>query len=96
MFNESATPLGSLLKKIAATSGLDKKLMEVSVLDYWEEVVGAQGAKACAIQKLEHGIITVHASAPVWRTELQMRKAEVLQRLNERVGTEVVRDIVFK
>jgi predicted nucleic acid-binding Zn ribbon protein len=96
MFNDSATPLGAVLKKISAASGLDKKLMEVSVLDFWEEVVGTQGAKACTIQKLEHGIITVHASAPVWRTELQMRKAEVIQRLNERVGTEVVRDIVFR
>ncbi len=96
MTNDSASPLGTVLRKIAAQSGLDKKLQEVSVLDYWAEVVGAQAAKACTITKLEHGIITVHASAPVWRTELQMRKAEVLQRLNERVGTEVVRDIIFK
>lgn len=96
MTNESASPLGAVLQKIAAQSGLDKKLQEVSVLDFWEEIVGAQAAKSCVIKKLEHGIITVHASAPVWRTELQMRKAEVLARLNERVGAEVVQDIIFK
>ncbi|TAE31558.1 MAG: DUF721 domain-containing protein [Candidatus Kapaibacterium sp.] len=96
MTNDSASPLGAVLQKIAAQSGLDKKIQEVSVLEYWAEVVGVQGAKACTITKLEYGIITVHTSAPVWRTELQMRKAEVLQRLNERVGTEVVRDIIFK
>jgi predicted nucleic acid-binding Zn ribbon protein len=96
MTNDSATLLGAFLQKLAAKSGLDKKLQEVSVLEYWEEVVGVQAAKSCAIKKIEHGILTVHASAPVWRTELQMRKAEVIARLNERVGASVVQDIVFK
>lgn len=96
MFNESATPLAAFLKKIASTSGLDKKLQEISVLDYWEEVLGTQAAKSCVVTKIEHGILTVHTNAPVWRTELQMRKTEVIQKLNECIGAEVVRDIVFR
>lgn len=96
MENESATPLAVLLQKMAAKSGLDKKLLEVSVMEYWHEVVGEKAAKSCAVQRIEHGKLFVHCKSPVWRTELLMRKAEIIARLNERVGSVVVQEIVLK
>jgi predicted nucleic acid-binding Zn ribbon protein len=96
MENESATPLALLLQKMAAKSGLDKKLLEVSVMEYWKDAVGERAAKSCVVQRIEHGRLLVHCASPVWRTELQMRKAEIITRLNERVGSVVVQDIVLK
>lgn len=96
MENESATPLAVLLQKMAAKSGLDKKLLEVSVMEYWQDVVGEKAAKSCVVMRIEYGKLLVHCASPVWRTELQMRKAEVITRLNERVGSTVVNDIIFK
>ncbi|MFY7998598.1 MAG: DUF721 domain-containing protein [Candidatus Kapaibacteriota bacterium] len=96
MENDSATPLSVLLQKMAVKSGLDKKLQEASVLEYWKDVIGEKAARSCTVQRIEHGKLTVHCQSPVWRTELMMRKAEIITRLNERVGEAIVLDIVFK
>ncbi len=96
MENESAIPLAEILQRLAAKTGLDKKLQEASVLEYWKEIVGETAAKSCIVQRIEHGKLHVHCTSSVWRTELQLRKEDIIRRLNERVGTEVVREIIFK
>lgn len=96
MENESSTPLAEILHRLAAKTGLDKKLQEASVMEYWKEVVGESAAKSCVIQRIEHGKLYVHCASAVWRTELQLRKADIIRKLNERVGTEIIRDIIFK
>lgn len=96
MENEYATPLSALLQSMAQKTGLDKKLLEAAALEYWKEVVGEKAAKSCVAARIEHGTLVAHCASPVWRTELQLRKADIIQRLNERVGANVVRDIAFK
>jgi predicted nucleic acid-binding Zn ribbon protein len=94
--NDSATPLGAFLHNLVAKTGIDKQLQAASVLEYWAEVVGEGAAKSCTIQKFEYGKLIVHCTAPVWRTELQLRKADIIARLNERAGADVVKEMVFR
>jgi predicted nucleic acid-binding Zn ribbon protein len=94
--NDSALPIGSFLQQLARRSGIDKQLQAASVLDYWAEVIGEPAAKSCVIQKFEYGKLTVHCGASVWRAELQLRKIDIVARLNERAGADVVKEMILR
>jgi predicted nucleic acid-binding Zn ribbon protein len=76
--------------------GLRERLREYDVLNKWEDVVGEQIARNTAARTIEKGILLVEVSTGAWRQELHMRKADIIKRLNEVLGTEVVKDIKFR
>lgn len=96
MTNDEATPLSAILKALLQQTGLQKKVTEYAVLEYWEEVVGEFAAKATTAKALESGRLTVHLVSPVWRSEIHLRKQEIIRQLNEKIGSAVVTEIVVK
>ncbi|MCS6808100.1 MAG: DUF721 domain-containing protein [Bacteroidota bacterium] len=96
MENESATPLAEILRNLAVRTGLDRKLRESLAMEYWKEIIGEVAARSCVVQRIERGTLYSYCSSPVWRTELYLRKEDIIRRLNERIGSQVIRDIVLK
>ncbi len=96
MTNENATPLGAVIQMLMKQAGLDKKVKEYAVLEQWNEVVGEFAAKATTAKKLEHGRLIVTLVSPVWRSEIMLRKDEIIRVLNEKAGSEVVKEIVIR
>lgn len=96
MKNENAQLLGTVLADILRKHGLDKKLRAHAIPEYWEEIIGQNAAKVAKVKKLEHGTLFIEVGAPVWRAELMMRREEIRKKINEKLGAELVRDIVLK
>lgn len=96
MKNENAQMLGTILSGIIRQHGLDKKIQAHSIPQHWEEIVGQNAAKVTKVKKLEHGTLIVEVGAPVWRTELMMRREEIRKKLNEKLGAEMVKEIVLR
>jgi predicted nucleic acid-binding Zn ribbon protein len=75
---------------------LGGKLNEISVINSWEEIVGkAISSRTSKIYIKDH-ILFVHLSSSVVRNELLMLRELLKEKLNERAGTEVIRDIVLR
>lgn len=96
MKNENAQMLGTVLADILRQHGLDKKLRAHAIPEHWASIVGQNAAKVTNVKKLEHGTLIVEVGAPVWRAELMMRREEIRKKINEKLGAELVRDIVLK
>jgi predicted nucleic acid-binding Zn ribbon protein len=62
----------------------------------WPDVVGPQIAAVTTAQRLEHGILFVGVTTAPWRTELTMRRTEIVRKVNAAVGSDVVKDIRFR
>ena len=79
-----------------AGSSLADRLREAEIWRVWPEVVGA--ALACRAQPLRiiNGTLTVAVSSAPWMQELRFMTAMMREKLNLRLGAEVVRDIVLK
>jgi predicted nucleic acid-binding Zn ribbon protein len=75
---------------------LDVKLSEVGVINSWEEIVGkAISSRTSKIYIKDH-ILYVHLNSSVVRNELLMLRQALKEKLNEKAGSEIVKDIVLR
>lgn len=80
-----------MLKKF----GIDNTIAQNKALNIWNEIVGDTVAKNAQPDRVEHGVIIVKVSSPTWRQELYFQKKEIIQKINNTIGKNVIRDIRF-
>src|SRR5262245_46666328 len=61
----------------------------------WAAEVGAAVAARATPAGFRDGILSVRVNGATWMQELQFAKETIRQRLNQRLGGEVVRDVYF-
>jgi hypothetical protein len=75
---------------------LENKIKEQTALLVWDEIVGKQVAVAAQPEFITEGRLFVTTKSPVWANELTFMKADIISRLNKRLGGKVVKEIIFK
>lgn len=97
-----ASAVGSVVSALGG-SAWDAKIREHLAPFVWAEVVGPQVAGATTVIGVGGGVLKVATVSSVWSHELTFYKADILRRLNARVGTPmggtrapVLTDIVFQ
>lgn len=88
--------LASSLASVIAELGMTKRLREFEAVDIWDEVVGSHIAQVAHAERIDAGTLVVRVERATWRNELQFLKRELIDRINARLGTTVVTDIVFR
>jgi len=62
----------------------------------WTEAVGAQLAAVAAPTSERAGTLTIECADAVWAEELDLMQAQLLERLNERLGDLAPTDLRFR
>jgi predicted nucleic acid-binding Zn ribbon protein len=75
---------------------LDGKLNEAGVINSWEEIVGKAISSRTSKMYIKDHVLFVHLNSSVVRNELLMLRQAILEKLNGKAGTEVIKDIVFR
>ena len=83
--------IDSMLRKF----GIDNAIAQNKALNIWNEIVGDKVAKNTEPDRVEHGVIIVKVSSPTWRQELYFQKNEIIKKINNKIGRNVIRDIRF-
>ena len=83
--------IDSMLRKF----GIENAIAQNNALNIWNEIVGEKVAKHTEPSSVEHGVIIVKVSSPAWRQELFFQKNEIIKKLNNTIGKNVIRDIRF-
>ena len=87
--------IGKALKKFIQSSGLEKVLDQQKLIDLWDVVVGEKVCKNAKATSIEHGVLKVETSSPVWRQELHLQKKEIIDKLNNKLNKKIIKDIRF-
>lgn len=75
---------------------LGEKLDEISVINSWEDIVGkAISSRTSKIYIKDH-ILYVHLKSSVVRNELMMLRNALKEKINGRVGEQLIKDIVLR
>ena len=75
---------------------LGEKLSEAGLINSWEETVGkAISSRTTKIYIRDH-ILYVHLSSSVVRNELLMLREALKEKLNQKAGSEVIKEIVLR
>jgi len=88
--------LSALLHTGLAGLGLGERLREIDIWRLWPEVVGPVVATRSQPLRIINGTLYVAVSSGPWMQELSFHKAMMKDKLNDRLGGEVVREIILK
>jgi predicted nucleic acid-binding Zn ribbon protein len=79
---------------------LGSRLREHTAPLVWAELVGPQIAAATDVDNVKDGVLYVHTRSSMWTQELTFHKADILRRLNARIGARpgepLIREIRFQ
>lgn len=90
-----ALAVGGLLQGVLDDLGVADKVRECQALLAWEEVAGPKLAERAKALRVCRGRLELAVPSAVWRTHLSFSKQQLLDRINQRLGRRVVRDLVF-
>jgi len=90
-----AQALGRILTQLLERYGLAQRAQEIQALEFWPEVVGEKIAQAAQAKDVREGRLFVRVENSVWRNELYYVKQELINKLNQRLGQNIIHDIVF-
>jgi len=88
--------LKDVLKSYVQENNLDRKLNEIDLLKSWEVVREKTVRRYTRNLKIQKSTLFVETTSPIVRNELLMMKEEIRVRLNEVVGKEIIKAIVFR
>ena len=89
-------PLADLLEEGLASLGLGERLREFEIWRLWPEVVGPAIASRAQPLRIINRVLTVAVSSGPWMQELNFLKGMIREKLNSRLGSEVVTEIALK
>ena len=87
--------LGAVLDQSLKRFELTARLDEYGVWPIWNEVVGKTIALNAQPEKIRNGTLFVKVTRPVWMQQLQFMKEMIVEKLNGRLKSEVVKTIFF-
>lgn len=87
--------IGDALRHVLQRIDPDRRLPAYRVWTFWEEEVGATMAAHAQPAAFRDGVLSVRVDGAAWMQELQFMKEDVRQRLNARLGAELIRDVYF-
>lgn len=96
MSDNKEKPLKELVDKMLRSYGLGDRLDEMSLVKSWEEIVGKMIAKHTKEIYFNKGTLFVQLDSSTLRQELSYVKSDLIERLNDKAGKIMVKDIHLK
>jgi len=93
--SKKPVPLSEVLNKLIFNLGIEKGILQGQAFTLWDEVVGGINAKKAKPIKIDRGKLLVRTTDSTWRQELFYQKNEIIRKLNIRLRSDVVKDIIF-
>ena len=88
--------LAEAIKDYITEMNLGDKLSETAVVNSWEETVGKAISSGTSKIYVKDHVLYVHLTSSVVRNELMMLRESLRNKLNEKAGKEIIRDIVLR
>ncbi|TDI75193.1 MAG: DUF721 domain-containing protein [Bacteroidetes bacterium] len=88
--------LGSVLKDVISSMGLDSRMARGRVLAAWEDIAGDRIGREVQKSWVRDRKLFLRIKSPVWRQELHLNRNSWCRRLNEELEADQIDEIVFR
>ena len=96
MRGDNTLNIGDIIRKILRNPKLADRMNELDALDVWNDLVGENLQKFIISTKINKGSLYVKLRSSVLRNEFSFRKSKLKQQINQRLGREIVKEIILK
>ena len=86
-------PVAETLARLLRDRGWVQEVSVGGVIGRWRDVMGDQIADHCEPETFDAGILTVRTDSTAWATQVRLLVPQLLRRLADDVGEDVVREI---
>lgn len=95
MFKRDVKSVKDLIMRNLRANGLETPLLQKRLVEAWPIVAGPTIQRYTLNTYIGNQTLYVHLSNPALRADLSMRRQELVKRLNDYVGSQVIIDIRF-
>ena len=88
--------VGDVLRECLEKSSMQGRLDEVRACEAFPLVVGQQIASMCGRPWIKDGVMTIGTSNASLRSELNMSRGRIVRGINEIMGKDVVKELLFR
>lgn len=88
-------PIKDILQRFLREQGLETPLNEYRAVKVWPDVAGPAVARLTGDVSFRGGTLYVKITRPALRQDLTMGRSQLIRKVNEAVGAQVVQNIVF-
>ena len=96
MKKKGMVPLKEALEEFLKEKKWDKKIRGYNVINHWENFVGKEISRHSQPIRLQDRTLFLRVKNNVWANELNLRKGEIIEKINLSTQEETVSDILFK
>lgn len=96
MFKKQVQSLADLLPQVLRETGLETPLQQHRAVEAWDKVVGVNAARYTRQKYIKNQMLFVSVSHPALRQMLSMQRQDLVQRINQVVGANVIVDVVVR
>ena len=95
MKRKKAEPITAVVMRYLAQNSLLSPLNEYRLVKAWPDVVGKSISSLTRDIYIRSGVLYVKLKSPAMRSDLMLRRTELVSALNKKVSANVISDIVF-
>lgn len=89
------TPMSEVVDKLLRAYQLKGKMVELDVLNRWEEMMGKAVAIRTTDLQIREKVLYITLNSSVMRDELQHGKEVIKERVNQLAGFRIIEDVWF-
>ena len=94
--NRDPKSIKLLIDMITKETGLDVKLLEASIPDIWVEVVGEMIGNHSKVLNTTNGKLFISTDSSTWKTEIFLRRQEIVDKINNRLGKPHIKELIVR
>jgi len=96
MKRTQAKTVGEIITDLMRQEHLDTQLNEHRAIALWPHIVGDGINRYTISRSVRQGVMTVKLSSAALSNELMLNRSHIIQRINEALGSDTIKEIVFK
>lgn len=96
MKKKEIIPFKQALEEFFKEKKWSKKIKGYQIVSNWENLVGKEIAKSSQPIKIQDKCLFLAVKSNVWANELNLRKGELVEKINREAGEEIISNILFK
>jgi len=96
MKKKDMVPLKTALEIFFKEKKWSKKIKGYQIISNWENLAGKEIAQSSQPIKIQDKCLFLAVKSNVWANELNLRKGELIEKINREAGENIISNILFK
>lgn len=88
--------LGQIIKQVLQKRKMWRQYQQYLIIEQWDRLVGKEIAAVTSARRIDREVLWVKVSDSTWAYHLTLLKPQLIKKLNQSAGENLVRDIFFQ